>query len=216
MFILINLKAYDCDPIEIAAAAANAETSQNVNLAVAPQLPSLDSVSDYNIETWSQHIDPIDYGSHTGSVLPESVAAAGATGTLINHSEERLKLADIDDAIQSATRAGLSTVVCANNPNQAAAVAHLGPDAIAIEPPELIGSGTPVSKADPNIVEDAVAAVTAVDESVDVYCGAGISSGEDVAAADRLGADGVLLASGVAKSDSPRSVIEDLASGITS
>ncbi len=79
-----------------------------------------------------------------------------------------------------------------------------------MEPPELIGTGTPVSQADPDIVRDAVDAAASVDESVDVYCGAGISTGEDVVAAEELGADGVLLASGVAKADDPRAALEDL------
>jgi len=59
-------------------------------------------------------------------------------------------------------------------------------------------------------VEDAVAAAGSVDPSVDVYCGAGISTGEDLAAARELGASGVLLASGVAKADDPRAALEDL------
>jgi triosephosphate isomerase len=101
-------------------------------------------------------------------------------------------------------------VVCANNPDQVAAAAALGPDAVAVEPPELIGTGTPVSGADPDIVEDAVAAAERVDPDVDVYCGAGISTGEDVVAARELGADGVLLASGVAKAEDPRAALEAL------
>ncbi len=95
-------------------------------------------------------------------------------------------------------------------PEQIAAVTALGPDAVAIEPPELIGTGTPVSQADPSIVSDAVEAAAAVDPSVDVYCGAGISTAEDVEAAAELGADGVLLASGVAKADDPAAALDGL------
>ena len=140
----------------------------------------------------------------------EAAADAGAEGTLLNHSERRLKLANIDASLEAAERAGLDTVVCANNPDQIAAVAALGPDAVAVEPPELIGTGTPVSQADPDIVRNAVDAAADVDPSVEVYCGAGISTGEDVVAARELGADGVLLASGVAKADDPRAALEAL------
>jgi len=148
--------------------------------------------------------------SHTGSTLAEAAADAGATGTLINHSENRLKLADIDGSIEAAERTDLETIVCANNPEQIGAAAALGPDSVAVEPPELIGTGTPVSKADPDIVTDAVEAAAAVDDSVDVLCGAGISTGDDVISAQDLGATGVLLASGVAKADNPRAALEDL------
>ena len=64
--------------------------------------------------------------------------------------------------------------------------------------------------ADPDIVTDAVAAAEAVDDSVEVLCGAGISTGEDLTAAEDLGAEGVLLASGVAKADDPAAALEDL------
>lgn len=157
-------------------------------------------------------MSPVEPGSNTGSTLAERLAANGAEGTLINHSERRLRLADIDAAITAAERTGLETIVCANNPEQIAAVAELGPDAVAVEPPELIGTGTPVSQADPDIVRDAVEAAESVDPDIDVLCGAGITTGEDVAAAEELGATGVLLASGVAKADDPAAVLRDLVS----
>ena len=210
MFVLVNLKAYPCDPVEVASAAEAVATDHDADVAVAPQAAHIQQVTDTGVETWAQHVSPTGHGSHTGSTLAEAAADAGAVGTLLNHSERRLKLADIDAGIAAAERAGMRTVVCANNPEQVAAVTALGPDAVAVEPPELIGTGTPVSQADPGIVRDAVAAATSIDPAVEVFCGAGISTGEDVAAAAELGADGVLLASGVAKADDPQAALESL------
>ena len=210
MFVLVNLKAYPCDPVEVASAARDVADDAGVRVGVAPQAAHLDRVAETGVETWAQHVSPVGHGSHTGSTLAEAAADAGATGTLINHSERRLKLADIDAAVEAAERADLDTCVCANNPDQIAAAAALGPDAVAVEPPELIGGDVSVSTADPDIVEDAVAAAAGVDEDVAVYCGAGISTGDDVTAAGDLGAEGVLLASGVAKADDPRAALEDL------
>jgi triosephosphate isomerase len=207
MFVLVNLKAYPCDPVAVASAAGRAAEGTDATVAIAPQAAHIGAVADTGVETWAQHVSPVEHGSHTGSTLAEAVGDAGATGTLLNHSENRLTLADIDASLDAAERTGLDTVVCANNPDQIAAVTALGPDAVAVEPPELIGTGTPVSQADPDIVKDAVAAAEAVDPSVDVYCGAGISTGEDVLAARELGADGVLLASGVAKADDPAAAL---------
>lgn len=212
MFILVNLKAYSCDALTISHGAQAVTESSGERVAVAPQTAQLRAVSETGVETWAQHISGNTYGSHTGSTLGASVAEAGATGTLLNHSECRLRLATIDAAITRAHAAGLSVIVCANNPEQIAAVTALGPEYVAVEPPELIGSGTPVSQADPDIVRDAVKAAESVDESVDVLCGAGISTGVDVAAARELGADGVLLASGVAKAPDPEQVLNDLVS----
>jgi len=210
MFVLVNLKAYPCDPTAVADAAATVSDECGVDVAVAPQAAHLSAVAATGAETWAQHVSPVAHGSHTGSTLAEAVDDAGATGTLLNHSERRLKLADVDAGLRAADRVGLDTVVCANNPEQVAAAAALGPDAVAVEPPELIGTGTPVSQADPEVVRGAVAAATEVDPSVDVYCGAGISTGDDVIAASDLGADGVLLASGVAKADDPAAALRDL------
>jgi triosephosphate isomerase len=210
MFVLVNLKAYPCDPIEIAEAARDVSEETGVRIAIAPQAAHLSAVADTGVETWAQHVSPVEHGSHTGSTLAEAAADAGAVGTLLNHSENRLKLADIDASLDAAERVDLETCVCANNPDQIGAAAALGPDSVAVEPPELIGTGTPVSKADPDIVTDAVDAAAAADESVDVFCGAGISTGEDLDAAGELGASGVLLASGVAKADDPREALEDL------
>lgn len=210
MLVLVNLKAYDCDATEIAEAANDAAEGSDATIAIAPQAARIEAVAGIGVETWAQHVAPTGHGSHTGSTHAGSVAAAGATGTLINHSEKRLTLADIDAAVGRAEEAGLETIVCANNPDQIAAAAALGPDAVAVEPPELIGTGTPVSQADPEVVRDAVAAAERVDPEVDVLCGAGISTGEDVVAAADLGASGVLLASGVAKAEDPRAAIEDL------
>jgi triosephosphate isomerase len=213
MFVLVNLKAYACDPVSVARAAADVADDAGVRVALAPQTAHLADVAETGVETWAQHVSPVDHGSHTGSTLAEAVAEH-ATGTLINHSERRLKLADVDAALDAADRVGLEMVACANNPEQIAAATALGPDAVAVEPPELIGTGTPVSRADPDVVEGAVAAAERVDPDVDVFCGAGISTGDDVLAARDLGAEGVLLASGVAKADDPRAALEDLVAGM--
>jgi len=214
MFVLVNLKTYPCDAVGVASAAADVADDTDARVAVAPQAADLGAVAETGVETWAQHVSPHDHGSHTGSTLAATVADAGATGTLLNHSERRLKLADIDGGLRAAEDTGLDTIVCANNPRQIAAAATLGPDMVAVEPPELIGSGTPVSRADPDIVREAVAAADEVNPPVPVLCGAGISTGDDVEAAADLGAEGVLLASGVAKADDPESVLRDLVSSV--
>jgi triosephosphate isomerase len=209
MHVLVNCKAYDADAVTIAEAARDA-SDDAVSVGVAPQTAAIAPVADTGAETWAQHVAATGHGSHTGSQHADAAASAGAVGTLLNHSERRLTVAAVDDAIAAAEQAGLRTIVCANTPDQIGAVAALGPDAVAVEPPALIGTGTPVSQADPDVVSDAVDAAQAVDPAIDVYCGAGISTGEDVVAARDLGADGVLLASGVAKADDPAAALADL------
>jgi len=125
MFILVNLKAYPCDPVAVAEAARDVSEESGVRIAVSPQAAHIERVVETGVETWAQHVSPNDYGSHTGSTLAEAVAEAGAVGTLLNHSENRLKLADIDASLAAAERAGLETCVCGNNPEQIGAVSAL-------------------------------------------------------------------------------------------
>lgn len=215
MFVLVNLKAYDCDPVAIAEIAHEVAEESGARIAVSPQTAHLSAVADTGVQTWAQHVSPTGHGSHTGSALADAAAEAGAVGTLLNHSERRMRLADIDAGVAGAKRAGLAVVACANDPAQCKAVAALEPDAIAVEPPELIGGDESVSTADPDVVTEAVEAVGETDDGIDVFCGAGISTGDDVAAASDLGATGVLLASGVAKADDPDAVLRDLVSPVT-
>jgi triosephosphate isomerase len=167
-----------------------------------------------SLPVFAEHIDPIKPGSHTGWTLPEAIKDAGAIGTLINHSEHRLQLADIDFCITRAKELDLDHIVCTNNVATSKAAAALNPNFIAVEPPELIGGDISVTTADPEIVSKSVAAVKSISSKGKVLCGAGVKNGKDVAKAIELGADGVLLASGVVKAKDKKAVIRDLISKI--
>ncbi len=95
-----------------------------------------------------------------------------------------------------------------------AAAAALKPDMIAVEPPELIGTGIPVSKAKPEVVTGTVEVVKRVNPKVVILCGAGITKGEDVAAALELGTEGVLVASGIVKAKDPHKALLEFAEAI--
>ena len=56
-----------------------------------------------------------------------------------------------------------------------------------------------MTTADPDIIKSTVDAVKSVNENIRVLCGAGVKNGIDVKMALSLGAEGVLLASGVTK-----------------
>lgn len=210
--IVVNFKTYSeatgGKALELAKNCEEVSLETKISVGVAPQFvdipPIVETVS---IPVFAQHIDPIKPGSSTGHVLPESVKQAGAVGTLINHSERRLELADIEAAISRARETGLISLVCTNNSAVSAAAAALKPDMIAVEPPELIGTGVSVSKAKPEVVSGTVELVKQINPSVIVLCGAGITTGQDVRAALRLGTEGVLVASGIVKAQNPRKVL---------
>ena len=216
--IMLNVKAYSesmgAKGLELARACERVAESTGVSIALCPQQTELALVAkEVSIPVLAQHAEAFAPGAHTGYVVLEAVKAAGATGTLVNHSEHRMKLADIEALVVRAKKLGLCTVVCTNNITTSRACAVFEPDFIAVEPPELIGTGIPVSKAEPEVVEKSVKAVKELSPSTKVLCGAGIGTAEDVRAALELGADGVLLASGVVKAANQEEVLLSLARG---
>ena len=214
--IIVNFKTYSeatgRNAVELAKKAEKVSDETKVSIIVAPQFADISAVAKaVKIPVFAQHIDPIRPGSYTGHVLADSVKEAGAEGTLINHSERQLKLSEIDEIIGITREKGLVSVVCANNPNISVAAAALKPDIIAIEPPELIGTGIPVSKAKPEVVTNTIKRVREVNPKVTILCGAGISHGEDVAVALKLGTQGVLVASGIVKAKDPYKILREFA-----
>ncbi len=82
---------------------------------------------------------------------------------------------------------------------------------IALEPPELIGTGIAVSKARPELISSTVNRIRSVNSSVRILCGAGVSAPEDVSRALQLGSQGVLVSSSVVKSADPEKLLSEMA-----
>ena len=214
--IIVNFKTYleatGKRAVALAKQAEKVSKETGTYIVVAPQSADITCVAEaVDIPVFAQHIDPITPGSHTGQVLADAVKEAGAVGTLINHSERQIKLADIDAVIKMAAEKDLISCVCTSNPPISAAVAYLHPDIISIEPPELIGSGVAVSKAKPGEVSKTIQLVRKVNSEALFLCGAGISHGEDVAVALKLKTQGVLVASAIVKAKDPYSILREFA-----
>jgi len=215
--IVLNVKTYKeatgDSALEIAKLMDKISDESGESMAIAVQPTDITiCAKQVSIPVFAEHIDPITPGSHTGWILPEAVKNAGAVGTLINHSEHRLKIADIDFCITKSKELNLDHIICSNNVATSKAIATFKPNFVAVEPPELIGGDISVTTANPDIVSESVKAVKNVEKNVKVLCGAGVKNGMDVAKAIELGADGVLLASGVVKAKDKNEVLRDLIS----
>lgn len=214
--ILVNMKTYIEGTGEkvlgLAREAEKISEKWGVCIGLAPQYTDINYLAKkVSLPILAQHVDPISPGRFTGYILPEAIKQAGATGTLINHSERRMKLAEIDAVIRRMQELELVSIVCTNNSDVSASAAALDPDFIAIEPPELIGTGIPVSKAQPGVITETVRRIKRVNPEVMILCGAGITRGEDVSQALKLGTKGVLVASGVVKARKPSEVLLEFA-----
>ncbi len=213
--IVVNCKAYDnCvgeGAIKIAQVCERVAKQAKITIAVAVEASDIYHVTMASrIPVLAQHVDPVSPGAHTGAILAQSVKEAGAVGTLLNHSEKKLGIADLKKSLSNAGRAGLLAIVCAATPAEAKKLAMMKPDMIAIEPPELIGGNVSVSVAKPEIITAATKSV----KSIPVLCGAGIKTKADVEKAMRLGVKGILVASGITLAKNPEAVLKEFASAM--
>lgn len=214
--LLINFKTYKQgigkNGLKLAQLCEKVSKETNVCIAIAVQASDIRMISSQvDIPVFAQHIDPITPGSNTGHILIDTIKEAGAIGTLINHSEKKIKLVSIEKVIQLAKEKNLFTCVCASTPRIAGAIAALAPDCCAIEPPELIGSGISVSTAKPEIITETVDIIQKINPKVVPLCGAGITNSDDVKKALELGTKGILVASGIVKAEDPKKILTEMA-----
>ncbi len=163
---------------------------------------------------FAQHVDPVAEGAHTGHITLEMVKEAGAEGVMINHSERKIRADEVEWIINKARALNLRTLVCADTPAVAAALSLLKPEMIAVEPPELIGTGIPVSKAKPEVITRTVQLIREVSPEVRILTGAGVTAAEDVTKAIELGSEGVLISSAVMKASNPEEKIREFAEAL--
>ena len=103
----------------------------------------------------------------------------------------------------------MKTVVCVKNVKEAEKYAKLNPTYIAIEPPELIGTGRAISNERPELITKSLLAVKKAKNSTKLLCGAGIVTPDDVLRAKELGSKGILVASGIVKAKNWEKIIDE-------
>ena len=215
--IVVNFKTYASAQGEAAVslAKAMAEVDETTDATMVAVVSAFDlnavKAAVPNLEVWTQHLDPIGWGSNTGWLHPETAMGYGATGSIINHAEHKVDLGHVEKLLAQLPD-DFPVCACAADIEEAKALAAISPTFIAVEPPELIGGDISVTTVDPGIVSGTAEAVKAANPNVRVLCGAGVKNGADVAKAIELGTEGVLLASGVTKANDPSAVLRDLVS----
>lgn len=214
MFI-INCKNYEeisgDKIIKFVKTAEKVAKKYKIKIAIAPPQHLIGTVSKSKIPILAQHIDDSKVGSTTGFVIPELLKKSKVSGSIINHSEHRISSQEISNLISKLKELKMVSVLCVKDVAEAKKYAKLNPDYIAIEPPELIGSGKAVSKERPELITKAANAVKTAKNNTKLLCGAGIVSGEDVSKAIELGSKGILVASGIIKAKNWNKIMSEFA-----
>ena len=153
------------------------------------------------LEFYAQHVYPTDYGANTGMYSIESLMDFGITGSLLNHSEMRVQEEFISKVMNKSKTMDFPVVICAENNGEADKLSRLTPEFIAYEPPELIGGNMSVTSSKPEIIREVV--TNCAKSSVPVLVGAGVKNNSDMRKSIELGANGVLVASGIVLAENP-------------
>ncbi len=216
--IYLNFKTYESgtgrNAISMAKIAEEVSIETGIKIILIAQPTDIREVSrSVSNEVWSQHIDPVGYGAHTGYILPEAVKSAGAVGTVLNHSENRSDNFDIlTKEFARSKEVGLKTLIFAKDLEELNNVSNLMPDFISYEPPALIGSrDASVASSEPDIVLKATLISKKV--GIPLIVGAGVHSTQDVSICVKLGAAGIAVASDIMKAEYPKKELLKLANG---
>lgn len=216
--IFVNYKTYEegsgdkaCDLTKIIEAVAR--DSQIKIIPVVQVIDLKEVIASTSLEVWVQKVDPVDFGAHTGSIVPGEVVSSGAKGTFLNHSENKITdFGVLEKTVDACRDAGLKTLIFAGDIGELKKNLEVSPDYISYEPPELVGSETTsVSASKPEVISEAVN--IARDAGVPLIVGAGIKTSEDIRVGLKLGAAGFAIASSIVKSADPKKELLDLVEG---
>ena len=185
-----------------------------IKIAISPPQHLIGLVANSSIIVLAQHIDNSKVGSTTGFIIPELLKKSKVKGSLINHSEHRISSKEIEKLVLKLKELKMISIVCVKDVAEVKKYLKINPDFIAIEPPELIGSGKAVSKEKPDLIEKAARVVNNSKNKTKLLCGAGIVSGEDVAKSIELGSKGILVASGIIKAKNWNKIISEFAKAL--
>jgi triosephosphate isomerase (TIM) len=167
------------------------------------------SVNNASMEIIAQHVDYHEAGRGTGHTIPEELVNAGIKTSLLNHSEHRIPMTEIKQTVKRCNEVGIRLIICVENVKEAKDVLKFSPYAIAFEDKKLIATGKSITSYNQDGLKKF--ADLFKDSTTIPLCGAGISSGEDVAQAIITGCKGVLVASAVAHSQTPEKFLKDTA-----
>jgi len=223
--IFVNFKTYQEGTgekaLELAKICEEIANKSGIEIIPVVQIADLYRISQQvKIPVWVQHLDWQPQGQSTGWINLEAVVEAGASGTLLNHSEHQIPPGTIRQVIKRCNQQfsniaikQFRILVCCKSLGQAERLAKFEPDFLAYEPPELIGSQEKsVASEKPEAIGNLVKMVP----EIPVIVGAGIHSQEDVKTSLNMGAKGILVATDVVLAKDPKKELEDLAKAFKS
>ena len=218
--VLINFKIYPeaigVNGVKLANAISLAakRIKNEYDLAIAPSFLDLNEVikklKKDNLKVFAQHSDSVSLGAHTGSISVEQLKLIGVEGIILNHSEMKVSIDELEKTIAICRKFNLYVLVCASSIEEAKKILQFKPDYLAYEPKELIGGNISITDSNPELIVRAVNLVQKISPKTRLLCGAGVHNKEDIKHALFLGAKGVLIAHAVCRAKNPRKFLVEM------
>ena len=214
MHLILNLKTYPeatgDNAVRLAEIISRVETPTDLDIVICPQAADIFRIRENcpNLTIWAQHVDPVEAAKNTGWTSATSLILAGATGTLINHSEHKLEEADIQKVLEITRHYQMTSCLAVPDVETAQKFATLQPDMLAFEPPQLISTGTSLVDSDPAAAKQFVD--TLQNSAIKLVLGAGIADARDIQTAKQLGYQGILLSSAFVKATDPQAFLQEM------
>jgi triosephosphate isomerase (TIM) len=196
------LRRADLEPLARAAGAAGSDHGVSVILTVPAALIAPIHDLHSGVIPFAQAMAPDRPGNSMGRVIAETLVDAGAAGVMLNHASNPLDPPALAAAVERARATGLQTIVCTDTDAEAVRVAQLGPTAILLEPPALIGTAGRIAR---DWIAPASEAVRRVVPAVLMMHAGGVSAPSIAEAIMAAGADGTGSTSGVIGAADPLS-----------
>lgn len=214
-FLVVNPKSYLYGEKSLALAKAADVAAEKFGLTIFFTCPFADirliKANTQNVIVTAQHMESLKPGRGMGHVLPESLKAAGADATFLNHAENPMTLAELAKTIQRAGELEILTIACADSVAEGQAVAELAPDILLCEPTDLIGTG---KTADDSYALEVCKRISKINPDVAIMIASGVTTAEDCYRVIKLGADGTGATSGILKAPDPAIRIAEMAAAI--
>lgn len=211
--IFLSLKTYKESTGEAAIKLLSSvkKVSEETGVKIIPAVQPTDIYrvkKELGIEVWAQHMDPIEPGKNMGWLSPYALKEAGATGLIINHSEHKMDDDHVKKILDKAKEYSLKSVICGFNVEMVTKFDSWNPDYISYEREDMIGTGVSMITKESENIKKLVSVL-----KNPLIIGAGISTGEDIKQAIKLGAVGAILASGFVLAKDPEAKLRELAQG---
>ena len=202
--VVINFKTYKQGENVLKLAKAIEKVDKNIIIGVQPS-DIYKVAKNTKLRVYSEHVDYFKPGRNTGYIIPEAIKKDRAVGSFLNHSEHKVGFRDLKKTIKRCRKIRLKVAVFASSLKEAKKIQKLKPDYLIIEPPELVGGKTSVSKAKPQLIEKIFKKI-----KMKFLVGAGIHNNEDFKIAMKLGAHGIAISSAITKAKNPGRKLREL------